>query len=243
MNYNSLLCLGIWGVFLSMLVIPLRSGSGLLTLTGDAQALLLPSWRFSLAKWRFIVLNPLHTFSPSLQVSVFAPASNEDIAATLLRIRMCYQQFSWLRDGLAVLTLLLLVLLPWNVLRHGGNALLAMALIAYLGYAGLWVCWYWRRDQAARALVRRHWALVWEPILCLPLAPHVLRKLFAAENAPLALVDVLAVNIALGMTCLQGLRARLCEMRETMDDEALRSHLQRLIDKVESRIVQKELSP
>ncbi|WP_047248299.1 hypothetical protein [Chromobacterium subtsugae] len=207
----------------------LAPGEGVLQLGPGRPLLRFPSPRSRFHRRMALMTGPLAAWWPSVPVSMLAAGRAGSVADMRSRLARHRGLYRWLRPLLALLTLLLLAGIAALLLRLDGGALLRLLLAAYLlylaGVAGAYVL-LGRGAQEARPRCLR---LMLEPLLCIPYAPQLPRKLGQLLFPALPLMDLLESDFPLSSDNLEDLAGILEEYREMVDDDGDRRRIERMI--------------
>ena len=228
-DYNLALCGLIAFFMLADMLAWLEPGEGALQLGPGRPLLRFPSPRARFHRRMALVTGPLAAWWPGVPVSMLAPGRAGSVADMRDRLARLSGLYRWLRPLLAMLTLLLLAGIAALLLRLDGGALLRLLLAAYLlylaGMAGAYVLLGRAAPQARLGCLRQ----MLEPLLCIPYAPQLPRKLGRLLFPALPLMDLLESDFPLSRENLEDLAGMLGEYREMVDDDRDRARIERMI--------------
>ncbi|MBV8657797.1 MAG: hypothetical protein JO142_08240 [Burkholderiales bacterium] len=236
-DYSTLLAVGICAFFLSNFIVRVAPGRGVGYLSPKGIDLDFPSWRASYMGVRVICIGPWRLGQPTVQVDMFAPSASGGVGQAVVAAEAFADATAWPIMFLQVVVLLLVIAMPVGLLLRGaGGHFLLLAAMAYLAYLVCIVAYLKLGDAASRQHARAHRGLLFEPLLCLPFAGKVPRKLYDALVPALPLIDLLASEIAIDSVVLARLDARLAEMLDAAEAEDLKNHLGILRNAVAQRM-------
>ncbi len=142
---------------------------------------------------------------------------------------------------MVVSTIIVLAIPLWVVVRGADFIFLSLAGLAYLTYVCMLVAMVTTGDDEDRLQHRKDWRTLLEPLLCLPNAPHLFRRL-SERNLPIVpLVDVLQSQLCVRERDLRCMLTHLGEWRDVTDDVDRLAFIEQLDRLVIARLTKAQL--
>lgn len=234
-DYNRLLAVGIWVFFFSGMLLLKRPGTGVAYLAPWQTRLRFPSWRAAFGSRLALVVYPVYSLWPIANVELFAPSRADSLRELQESAMQLSRSLRLARPLLVAVFVFVTVAIPlWIILRGADLVFLAMAMLAYALYVLSLVALISGGEISDQRRARAQWKTLLEPMLCLPYAPHLCRKLSACYELSVPLIDVLQSDIPLLPDDLRDLRDRLHEHGEITEEvdnlaclTALHAHIER----------------
>lgn len=240
-DYNLWLAIAIWAFFLLDLLVPLGEGQGLLYLGRHAAQLGIPSWRARFNRHYLLVANPLRSLAPVIRIELLG-ARTDDTLRELFKQQQGYRWlYLWISAVLLLVSLQILILLPLTLLLHAYAGLLLLPLgIAYACYLLALAAAQITLKLNQQSLTWQQWGKLLSPLLCIPQAPHALRKLSLCLFQPMSMIDLLQSPIELDSESLRKIKQVIMEYRELNGAEDNGSLLVALESQIKRRMKGKE---
>ncbi len=236
-DLNHLLVAGIWLLFGSGLLSLQQAGQGIAYLGPGRLRVRFPSWRAAFGGKLALLVNPLRAFWPVADVQLFAPSRNSADARLEASASQLARPMRYGRPLLMASSIIVVVVIPAWVLFHGADriflGLVGAAYLLYLAAVAVLV------QTGLLSGPHRGWAgwkLLLEPLLCIPYAPHLFRKLSASRELSIPLIDLLRAKRPLDSADLRDLLEHLREHQEMTENAGELAHLAQLASLIEKRL-------
>lgn len=236
-DVNHLLVAGIWLLYGGGLLSLKQAGQGVAYLGPGAVRVRFPSWRAAFGGKLALLVNPLRAFWPVADVELFAPSRKGAYAELEASASKLARSMRYGRPLLMASSLVVVLLIPgWILLRGADWIFLGLVGLSYLLYLATIAVLVKTGLLSGTHQKRAGWKMLLEPLLCIPYAPHLFRKLSASRGLSIPLIDLLQAGKPLDGADLRDLLAHLREHQEMTEHAGELAQLAQLASLIEKKL-------